>query len=300
MNNKSFKIILVVIMVVAMLGFAGCAKSEAAPAEKSDAVEEKVEAVEEVKEEVVEALSGELTLGGSTSVEKIGIALGDEFMALNPDVSFSYDATGSSAGVKAAGAKTVMIGTASRGIKDTEKEEFKLDEQVLAFDGIAVVVHPSNGVSELTSEQVQKIYKGEITNWSEVGGEDLAIVVISREDGSGTRGAFEEIVDFEDALTMDATLADGNGNVQATVAGETQAIGYVSFTYINETIKPVMIDGGNATVEEVLAGTYPISRPFNMVYYDAELSAVGKAFLEFVTTPEALEIIEDKGGIAPQ
>jgi len=294
--KNTLKVFVALVLVVAMFSFAACSKAEPAVEEVAAPAEE---AVEEAVEEVV-ALSGELTLGGSTSVEKIGIALGDEFMALNPDVSFTYDATGSSAGVKAAGEKTVMIGTASRGIKDSEKADYGLDEYVLAFDGIAVVVNPANEVAELTMDQVLAIYKGEITNWSEVGGADEKIIVVSREDGSGTRGAFEEIVGFEDELLADATIKDGNGNVHATVAGETQAIGYVSFTYLNDEVKSLVIDGGNATVEEVLAGTYPISRPFNMVFYEAELSEVGKAFIEFCKTPEAYAIIEDKGGIAPQ
>ena len=125
-----------------------------------------------------------------------------------------------------------------------------LTEKVLAYDGIAVVVHPSNTVTDLTVEQVQKIYKGEITNWSEVGGEDAEIAVVSREDGSGTRGAFEEIVDFEDALTAGALIKDGNGNVQATVAETPLAIGYVSFTYLDDTIKGLKIEGVEPTVEK--------------------------------------------------
>ena len=296
--KNTLKVIVALVLVSVMFAFAACSQ---APAEEV-AAEEVAAPVEEAAEEVAEEVmvAGELTLGGSTSVEKIGIALGDEFMALNPDVAFSYEATGSSAGVKAAGEKTVMIGTASRGIKDEEKTTYGMDEYVLAYDGIAVVVHPSNAVEELTMEQVLGIYKGEITNWSEVGGADEKIIVVSREDGSGTRGAFEEIVDFEDALTADATIKDGNGNVHATVAVEEQAIGYVSFTYLNEEVKALKIDGGNPTVEEVLAGTYPISRPFNMVFYADELSDVGQAFLEFCKTPEAYTIIEDKGGIAPQ
>lgn len=291
---KLGKIFVVVVLTVALLSFGACAK---APAVKEETA--KVETKQETKEEAL-TISGKLTLGGSTSVEKVALALGDEFVALNPDVDFSYDSTGSSAGVTAAGSKTVMIGAASRNIKDKEKEEFKLDEQVLCFDGIAVVVHPSNGLKELSMEQVQKIFMGEITNWAEVGGDDMSIVVVSREDGSGTRGAFEDIVDFEDVLTGTATIADGNGNVASTVAGEEQAIGYVSFVTLEENddvIKGLLVDGGYPKAEEVAAGSYPISRPFNFIYYQAELPEVAVAFLDFVMTADASAIIESKGAI---
>ncbi len=247
-------------------------------------------------EEVAEEIAGEITVSGSTSVEKVGVALGDEFMALYPGVTYTYEGIGSSGGVKNANDATTMLGTASRNIKDSEKE-YGMTEKVLAYDGIAVIVNPENGVSELTVEQVQKIYLGEITNWSEVGGIDAEIAVISREDGSGTRGAFEEIVDFEDALTADALIKDGNGNVQATVAETPLAIGYVSFTYLDETVKGVLIEGAEPTVENVLNGSYKISRPFNIVYHEANLTDAAKAFLIWIDTAEAKEIIAEKGAI---
>ena len=242
-------------------------------------------------------LSGEVTVSGSTSVEKIGIALGDEFMAMYPDVKYTYQGIGSSGGVKNANEGVTMLGTASRNIKDSEKE-WGMTEEVLAYDGIAVVVNPANGVEGLTLEQVQKIYLGEITNWSDVGGEDMAIVVISREDGSGTRGAFEEIVEFEDQLVESALIYEGNGGVHGAVAENAAAIGYISFTYIDDAVKPVKVDGANPTVEEVLAGVYPVSRPFMIVYHEENLSEAAKAFLEFTKTDLAKEIIEEKGGIA--
>ncbi len=246
-----------------------------------------------------EAESGEITLSGSTSVEKVGVALGGEYMALNSGVSFTYESIGSSAGVKNANDGTTMIGTASRNIKDSEKE-YGLTEKILAFDGIAVIVHPTNEVTDLTVEQVQKIYLGEIINWSEVGGADADIAVVSREDGSGTRGAFEEIVDFEEALTEAAIIKDGNGNVQATVAGNELSIGYVSFTYVDDKVKGLLIEGADPTVDAVLEGSYKISRPFNIIYHKANLSDAAKAWLEWVTTDEAKEIISEKGAIPPQ
>lgn len=276
--KKTLTISMVLILVLA--AFAGCTTKSAVPADDSSAT-----------------VSGEVTISGSTSVEKIGIALGDEFMAMYPDVKFTYQSIGSSAGVKNANEGVSMIGTASRNIKDSEKE-FGLTEQILAYDGIAVVVNPAVTVDGLTMEQVQKIFLGEIKNWSQLGGEDKVIVVVSRENGSGTRGAFEEIVDYEDMLRADALIAEGNGNVQTTVASNPNAIGYVSFTYIDETVKPIMIDGGEPTVASVLNGTYPISRPFNIIYHEANLSDAAKAFLEFTLSDIAKEIIEEKGGIA--
>ena len=258
------------------------------------------EAVTEVPEVSAEeaSLSGEVTVSGSTSVEKIGIALGDEFMAMYPDVKYTYQGIGSSAGVKNANEGVTMLGTASRNIKDSEKE-WGMTEEVLAYDGIAVVVNPANtAVSNLTMEQIQKIYLGEITNWSDVGGEDMAIVVVSREDGSGTRGAFEELLEFENELADTALISEGNGGVHATVAENAAAIGYISFTYIDSEVKTVTVNDVEPTVENVLSASYPVSRPFMIVYHEENLSDAAKAFLEFTKTDLAKEIIEEKGGIA--
>ena len=277
------KILIVVLaLVLALAAFAGCQNNEA-----------EVEATAPA----AEGLSGEVTVSGSTSVEKIGLALGDEFMAMYPDVKYTYQGIGSSGGVKNANEGVTMLGTASRNIKDSEKE-YGMTEVVLAYDGIAVVVNPDVAVDALTMEQVQKIYLGEITDWSEVGGDAGEIVVISREDGSGTRGAFEEIVDFEDMLTASATLAEGNGGVQAKVAATNNAIGYVSFTYLDSSIKAVQINDADPTVENVLIGSYPVSRPFMIVYHEDNLNDAAVEFLSFITSDIAKEIIVEKGGIA--
>lgn len=241
-------------------------------------------------------LSGLVSVSGSTSVEKIGIATAEEFMALNPDVEVTYESIGSSNGVKNAKDGVTMLGTASRNLK-TEEKNWGLTETAIAYDGVAVITHPSNSVSELTKEQVQAIYKGEITNWKDVGGEDEEIVVVSREDGSGTRGAFEEIVEFEDALTKDALIAKGNGNAQTTVAKNEKAIGYVSFTYINDTVKPFTIDGVEPTAENVVSGDYSISRPFLMLYKEDNMTKESQAFIDFILSDEGQKIVEEKGGI---
>ncbi|MEX1375945.1 MAG: phosphate ABC transporter substrate-binding protein [Eubacteriales bacterium] len=291
------KILIVVLaLILALAMFAACQKEEAPQA--TDKVDATDAPKDEVTAEPAEApLSGEVTVSGSTSVEKIGLALGDEFMAMYPDVKYTYQGIGSSAGVKNANEGVSMLGTASRNIKDSEKE-WGMTEEVLAYDGIAVIVNPANSVTSLTMEQIQKIYLGEITNWADLGGEDQEIVVVSREDGSGTRGAFEEIVEFENMLVTSALIQEGNGAVHAAVKENAAAIGYISFTYIDDQIKTVTVDGAEPTVEEVLAGSYPVSRPFMIVYHDENLSDAAKAFLEFTKTDLAKEIIEEKGGIA--
>ncbi|NTW71336.1 MAG: phosphate ABC transporter substrate-binding protein [Eubacteriaceae bacterium] len=276
-NLKRFSSIFMVLLMSAVL-FAGCSSGGAST---DDAAK----------------VTGEIIAGGSTSTKNIMEASGEEFSALNPDVAFEYNATGSSDGVKGANEGTYMLGTASREIKEDEKA-WKLTEKVFAYDGIAVVVHPSNeAFSDITTEQIAQIFKGEITNWSELGGADAPIVVVSREDGSGTRGAFEELLGFEDALTQEATIAEGNGNVQSTVAGNENAIGYVSFTYIDETVKALKVEGVAPTTEDVLNETYPISRPFVMIYHEDNLSDAAKAYIDFLMSADGQKIVEDEGGI---
>ena len=241
-------------------------------------------------------MTGTVTISGSTSVEKVGNALAEEFMALNGGVEVTYQGIGSSGGVKNAKEGTTIIGTASRNLK-TEEKTWGLTEIELAYDGIAVIAHPDNGIEELTMEQVKAIYRGEITNWSQVGGADAEIVVVSREDGSGTRGAYEEIVGFEDELKEGALIAEGNGNVQTTVAGNPLAIGYVSFTYINDTVKPLLVDGTAPTVDNVVSGEYGVSRPFMMVYIEDNMTEESQAFVEFALSAEGQDIVEEKGAI---
>lgn len=295
MKNIKALLSLLVVMVMA-LSFVGCAGEtpEESTYENSDQTNNETTEQDETKDEA--ALSGTVTVSGSTSVEKIGTGTAEEFMALNPGVKVTYEGIGSSGGVKNANNGVTQIGTASRNLKEEEKS-WGLTEEVIAYDGIAVINHPSNEVKELTKDQVQAIFKGEITNWSEVGGKDEEIVVVSREDGSGTRGAFEEIVEFEGELTSDAIIAEGNGNVQTTVAGNPQSIGYVSFEYMNETVKGLLIGGVEPNVENVVTGDYQISRPFIMIYHDDNMNEASKAFVEFVLSTEGQDIVEEKGGI---
>lgn len=249
------------------------------------------------KEEPGANLEGTITITGSTSVEKILLEMADEFMAYNPEVTIQYTGTGSSAGIEDAILGVNNLGASSREVKDTELEQ-GIEDIVFAYDGIALVTHPSNPVADLSLEQVLKIYSGEITNWNEVGGNDAPIIVISREGASGTRGAFEELIKLKDVgLTENSTIIEGNGNMQAAVAGNENAIGYVSFSFIDDTVKAFTIEGVTANADEVKAAKYPLSRPFLFVYQPDTLSDVTKAFLEYIITPEAQAAVENHGGI---
>ncbi len=247
---------------------------------------------------------GVIEIAGSTSVQPVGEALAGGFMAHNPNIKVNYQGIGSSSGVKAADNATAQIGTASRNLK-TEEEDWGLTKHVIAFDGVAVVVHTSNTVvNDLTMEQVQKIFKGEITNWNEVGGNNKEIIVVSREAGSGTRGAFEDIVGLEEkindkkvsALTEDAIIAEGNGTVRANVAEKENAIGYLSLSYINDEIKTVKVNGVEPIVDNILTEKYPIYRPFLMLT-KGELDESTQAFLDFAFSTEGQMLVASEGAI---
>lgn len=225
-----------------------------------------------------------ITVNGSTSVDSFF----KETLApqIKTDLGYDveYQATGSSDGIQAATDGTADFGTSSR---DLTEDESSLDSTVMAYDGIAVIVSKDNPVTDLTLEQVRQIYTGEITNWSEVGGEDNDIVVVSREDGSGTRSSIEELVGFENELVDGATIADGNGNVSSTVAENPNAIGYVSFTTLEENADSVTglnIDGAAPTPADVVNGTYTIARPFLLVYQEANLTDEDKEVLDWIQT----------------
>lgn len=237
-------------------------------------------------------LSGTLEVAGSTSVAPLVQDIADAFMDKNPDVTINIQALGSSAGIKAPVDKSAPIGMSSRNLKDEEKA-WGLDEHVIAIDGIAVVSHPDNAVKGLTKEQLKKIYVGEIKNWKDVGGEDTEIIVISREEGSGTRGAFEELVGFEGELRVDALIGDGNGNVKSNLQTNKNAIAYLSLGYIDDKTKVLEIDGFAGTVENIVSGKYPISRPLMMVTL-GDLDPVAKAYLDFCMSDEGQKIVAEK------
>lgn len=244
-------------------------------------------------------VSGTVVITGSTSVEKILTEMKDEFCAMYPNVSIEYTGSGSSAGIKDTKAGTNNIGASSRELKDDEKED-ALKTEVFAYDGIAVIVNPANeAVKDISVQQLADIYSGKITNWSELGGADGEIFVVSREESSGTRSAFEELVGLEDAggLTSNAAVSEGNGPVQAAVAENSNAIGYVSFSFIDDSVKALTVGGVQPEPELAKSGEYPLSRPFLFCYYEDKATDAGLKFLEFALSEEGQACVEDNHGI---
>ncbi len=207
-------------------------------------------------------LSGSVSMSGSTSMEKFANALCESFREQYPDVNMTVEFTGSSAGVESVLSGKCDVGNSSRNLKEEEKSGGAV-ENIVAMDGIAIVVDAENKVSDLTKEQLTEIYTGNIKNWSEAGGENMPIVVIGREAGSGTRGAFEEILKIEDACVY-ANELDSTGAVMAKVASTPGAIGYVSLDAVDESVTAVKLDGAEPTAENIKAGTYFLNRPFVM------------------------------------
>ncbi len=243
-------------------------------------------------------ISGSINAGGSTSVEKAAKSALEEFVALNPDVTFEYDATGSSTGIKNVKDGTYKLGFSSRELKEEEKQG--IEHKIIALDGIALVVNPSNKVENITLEQIKGIYTGEIKNWSELGGVNADIVVVSRENGSGTRSAFEEIAEIGDLLTEKAIIKSGNGEVASYVAGEPNAVGYTSFVTLesnSDKIKGLEVESVKPEVANVQDQSYKLSRPFIMVYDGAKINAAEKAFVDFLLTEEGQDIMEEAGAI---
>lgn len=245
-------------------------------------------------------LSGTITLAGSTSMEKVAKALQEGFMTVNPNVTVSVQFNGSSAGIEQMLNGTVQIGNASRNLKDSEKTSGAV-ENIIAIDGIAVIVDKNNKVTDITTEELIKIYTGEIKNWSELGGDDTPIIVIGREDGSGTRGAFEELLEIEGKCAYAQEL-DQTGTVLATVAATEGAIGYVSLDVINDTVSVMAIDGVVASEENIASGDYTLSRPFVMATKGeiSEQSELVQAFFEYIESEEGQAIIKQVGLILPE
>ena len=242
--------------------------------------------------------SNKVTVSGSTSVGPVVEVLGEDFSAKNEGISVEVQQIGSSAGIKNAIEGTSQIGMASRDLKDEEKAS-GLKETQIAIDGIAVITNKNNEVKDLTLEQVKDIYTGKITNWKEVGGKDAPIVVVSREDGSGTRDGFQENVGFEsEELTKDAQISDGSGNIKSIVEGNENSIGYISFGYVDDKVNALTIDGVELTVENVKDNKYAIARPFLLVNKEDKISEEGTKFIEFILSEEGQKIVEDKGFIS--
>ena len=242
------------------------------------------------------AVSGTVSTDGSTSMEKVIGALSESFMAQNGGVTVNYNPTGSGSGIKAVSEGTCDIGLSSRNLKDDEKAS-GLTGTVLALDGIAVIVNPNNPVSDLSVEQIASIYKGEITNWKDVGGSDAEIVLIGREAGSGTRDGFESITDTKDACKYRQELTS-TGDVITTVSQNPDAIGYASLASLKDNVKALTVGGIAPTEETVKDGSYVIQRPFVLVTKDGvELSETAKKFFDYATSSQAAEVITAAGAV---
>lgn len=237
-----------------------------------------------------------ISISGSTSVGPLAEKLAAKYKEKD-NANIEINQIGSSAGISNAINGVSEIGMSSRDLKEEEKAN-GLNEVVIAYDGIVIVTHPSNKVKNLTMEQVKQIFTGEVTNWSELGGDDMEIVVVSREDGSGSRDAFQEIVGYSSGeLVRSAIIASGNGNIKTTVANNKHAVGFISFEYIDDSISTIDIDGVEATAENVLQQKYSLSRPFLFVYKDGNLSEAGQQFIDFILSEEGQFIAEEAGAI---
>ena len=288
--KKVFAILLTLTMALSLLAGCGSSKKEEQPAETNDTK------TEQPAEAAPAPLSGAVALNGSTSMEKVVGALGEQFMSDNSGVSVTYDATGSGAGIEAASNGSADIGLSSRGLKDEEKSSGLVGTTV-ALDGIAVIVNPANGVEDLTVEQIAKIFTGETTDWSELGGAAGTISCIGREAGSGTRDGFESITGTKDACKMDQELTSTGAVIEA-VAGNPNAIGYASLSALKDTVKAVTVGGVVCSEETVLDGSYEIQRPFVFVTKDGvALSAQAQAFFDFATSSAANDLIRGAGAV---
>ena len=286
--------------ILAVTTLVACGNSDATTAQPSVAESSAAESTVAASSEAAPAettadLSGNLSMVGSTSMEKLANALSEAFMEEYPDVTVTAEFVGSGAGIEAVTNGTADIGNSSRSLKDEEKAA-GVAENVVAIDGIAVCVDPANEVADLTKEQLTNIYNGTITNWKEVGGADEPIIVIGREAGSGTRGAFEELVDLQDACKY-ANELDSTGAVIAKVASTPGAIGYASLDALDDSVKALSLEGVKATAENIKAGNYFLSRPFVMATKGeiSEQNDLVQAWFDFVLGDEGQQVASEAG-----
>lgn len=285
-----------------ILGLAACGSStsseSASSAPASSAPASSASASSAASEAPAAELSGTVSTNGSTSMEKVIGVLSEQFMMDHPDVAITYDATGSGTGIEAAKNGTAEIGLSSRGLKESEVAE-GLEGTTVALDGIAVIVNGENGVEDLTLGQISQIFKGEITDWSELGGTPGPIACIGREAGSGTRDGFETITGTEDACKLSQELTSTGAVIEA-VKNSAGAIGYASLSSVEgkEGIKAITVEGVACTEETVLDGTYQIQRPFVLVTKaDAALSPAAQAFFDFALSADAADLIRSAGAV---
>lgn len=288
MNKKLISLIAGVAIVAAATGCSQTATSSVAGTDSSAAGTSASEA------SATEELSGTLSMNGSTSMEKVIKAVNGAFMEKNKGVTVNLNLTGSGTGIQEASEGKCDIGNSSRKLKDEEAE--KLDATVVGLDGIALVVNPVNKLEDITLQDLAKVYSGEITNWKELGGDDKAIVVIGREDGSGTRDGFESIV-MGDKEPKYAQELESTGSVINAVATTDGAIGYASLANVDETVKALKVGGVEATEENVKSGTYEVQRPFICATLKGSDNKLVKAYLDFILSEEGQALVLAQGAV---
>ena len=277
-SKKTFGLGLISLMVMALLLTAGCGTKEQAEGKSSDGSE----------------LKGTLTIAGSTSVQPFSELLAEKFMEKNPGVKINVQGGGSSQGVSAAISGVADIGSLSRDLKDEEKVGNSLIVYPIAIDGLSIVVNPANPVRELNTETVRNIYLGNIKNWKEVGGTDAPITLVSREEGSGTREIFSKMIMEEKEINKSAIIQNSTGAVRTTVAGDKNAIAYISTARVNSEVKALPMDGIQPTEANIKAGTYKLQRSFIYVT-KGQPANLAKAYIDFVLGPVGQDIIAQEG-----
>lgn len=290
--KKTLAIVLSLVLCIGLLAACGSENTEPSTNPTADTTEPSA-----APTQAAEELSGNVNVNGSTSMGDVIAALTEGFNEANPDVTINYTGSGSGAGITGVLDGTCDLGLSSRALTDDEKSQGAV-ENIIALDGVAVVVNPENTVTDLTTEQIAQIFTGEITNWSELGGADAEIAVFGRENGSGTRSAFEEIVGVEDACVYTNEYSS-TGDVIGNVASNPNAIGYASLSAVDETVTAVQVNGVAPSEETVLDGTYEIQRPFVIVTVEGtELSAEAQAFLDYAMSADVADIIAAAGAVS--
>lgn len=289
MNKKLISLIAGVAIVAAATGCSGTATSSVAGTSSAAGT-----SASEASSTAAEELSGTLSMNGSTSMEKVIKAVNGAFMEKNKGVTVNLNLTGSGTGIQEASEGKCDIGNSSRKLKDEEAE--KLDATVVGLDGIALVVNPANKLEDITLQDLAKVYSGEITNWKELGGDDKAIVVIGREDGSGTRDGFESIV-MGDKEPKYAQELESTGSVINAVATTDGAIGYASLANVDETVKALKVGGVEATEENVKSGAYKVQRPFICATLKSSDNKLVKAYLDFILSEEGQALVLAQGAV---
>ncbi len=289
MNKKLISLIAGAAIVAAATGCSGTATSSVAGTSSAAGT-----SASEASSTAAEELSGTLSMNGSTSMEKVIKAVNGAFMEKNKGVTVNLNLTGSGTGIQEASEGKCDIGNSSRKLKDEEAE--KLDATVVGLDGIALVVNPANKLEDITLEDLAKVYSGEITNWKELGGDDKSIVVIGREDGSGTRDGFESIV-MGDKEPKYAQELESTGSVINAVATTDGAIGYASLANVDETVKALKIGGIEATEENVKSGAYEVQRPFICATLKGSDNKLVKVYLDFILSEEGQALVLAQGAV---